>query len=175
MITTFVALGAAVLTYRLLDDDDDSGLAADEPASDLAEIDLSELSFQELDGTTVRLSELRGSPLVINFFASWCTPCRSEMPALQAVADDLGDEVTFLGLAEQDRPEDTRDFVDDLGVTYMIGRDVDSAVGVETGAILRLPGTLLVDADGTVVARHIGELDEAELRTLLRDELGIEA
>ena len=152
-------------------DDDGGSDAGAEPAGELDDIDLSDLSFQELDGTTVPLSDLEGGPLVINFFASWCTPCRSEMPALQAVADDLGDDVTFLGLAEQDRPEDTRDFVDDLGVTYRVGRDVDSAIGLETGAITHLPGTLLVDADGTVVARHIGELDEAELRALLRDEL----
>lgn len=176
LLITAVALGAATLTFVLLDEgDDEAAVDVDgdpQPRGELADIDLTGLTYQTLDGETRSLDDLRGSPTVVNFLASWCTPCRTEAPGFQAVFEDLGGEVQFLGLAIRDRPEDTRRFIEDLGITFPVGRDVDSAIGLETGAIVRMPGTVLLDAEGRVVARHIGALDEGELRRLLRDEVG---
>lgn len=175
LASTALALAAAGATYAVLGGADGSGASAG-GSGELADVDLTDLTYQDLSGATLSVTgSAGGRPMVVNFFASWCVPCLDEMPAFQRVADEVGDDVRFLGLAVRDRPEDTRRMVAQVGVTYDVGRDVDTAVGLETGAVVRLPGTVLVDADGRVVARHLGQLDEDELRALLRDELGIAA
>jgi cytochrome c biogenesis protein CcmG, thiol:disulfide interchange protein DsbE len=176
--STVVALAAAVAVYQVLDD----GNRADGPGEEVGLVpvgdaqpadDLAEVTFQDLGGTTSSLGDLRGSPVVVNFFASWCVPCRTEMPAFERVHQDLGDEVTFLGLAVRDRPEDVFATVDDTGVTYRIGRDVDDRVLLAVGALGPLPATALLDADGSVVEVRRGELTESELRDLLAERFGV--
>ena len=112
----------------------------------------------------VSLSELRGTPLVLNFWASWCAPCRAEAQVLekaytrQAVEDD----VLFVGLDAQDAREDARDFISQFGLTFPhvrdSGNDTQRAWGV-TG----LPETYFIAADGRVVGHVIGTVDEAQL------------
>jgi cytochrome c biogenesis protein CcmG, thiol:disulfide interchange protein DsbE len=173
-LSTLVALGAATGTYVVLADDDDASpppsTVALTPEGDLPDAD--EVTFTTFDGEEVALATLRGSPTVVNFFASYCTPCVEEMPALEAVHQQLGDDVAFVGLAVVDRPEDAQDLVDRTGVTYRTALDRDSAVMTALGGSV-LPTTVLLDADGEVVATHNGELDADELRRLLADELGI--
>jgi cytochrome c biogenesis protein CcmG/thiol:disulfide interchange protein DsbE len=99
-------------------------------------------------------------------------PCVTEMPDLEEVHRELGDQVTFLGLALQDRPEDALDLVERTGVTYRTAQDKDASVIAALGGTL-LPTTVLLDADGEVVTVHSGQLDADDLRDLLADELGI--
>jgi cytochrome c biogenesis protein CcmG, thiol:disulfide interchange protein DsbE len=134
--------------------------------------DLAGLGFQDLGGTTTQLAELVGEPLVINFFGSWCAPCLVEMPAFERVHQDLADEVTFLGLAVRDRPEDVRRVVADTGVTYRIGRDVDDRVLLAVGGV-QMPTTAFVSPDGEVVRVRLGELTEDQLRSLIAEHLGV--
>jgi thiol-disulfide isomerase/thioredoxin len=111
----------------------------------------------------------------VNFFASTCTPCITEMPALEEVYQDVGgDQVAFLGLAVTDRPEDAQALVAQTGVTYPTAQDPNADVITALGGTV-LPTTVLLDADGTIVATHNGALDADELRGLLADELGISA
>ncbi len=169
VVVTVVALGAATTTFQLLDDSggDDGGSLS----GDLDEIDVSSLSYQRLDGTTVALEDHRDRPVVVNFFASWCTPCRTEIPGFVEVSRAAGDAIGFVGLAVNDRLEDTRAFVQELGVDYEVGRDVDAALSIATGIGVRLPGTVVLDANGEVVARHLGALDRDELVALLTQHL----
>jgi cytochrome c biogenesis protein CcmG, thiol:disulfide interchange protein DsbE len=132
------------------------------------------VTFQDLGGTTSALGELHGDPVLVNYFASWCVPCKTEMPALEEVHQELGDQVTFLGLAINDRPEDVRRTVDDTGVTYRIGRDVDDRVFTATGALGPLPATVLLDEGGSVVEIHRGELTADDVRSLLAESFGVE-
>jgi len=162
---TVLALGAAIATYSALSDDDGAGPPEVELVPD-------ELSFTTFDDELVPVASLDGTPTVVNFFASTCVPCITEMPAFEQVHADLGDQVTFLGLAVQDRPEDALDLVDQTGVTYRTAQDPDASVFNALGAVV-LPTTVLLDADGDVLATKLGALDEGELRTLLADELGI--
>jgi cytochrome c biogenesis protein CcmG, thiol:disulfide interchange protein DsbE len=184
--SSVLALAAAVGTYAWLADGDGGGggsgevvrLGADQgdpgsaPPDPGKGGDLAGLSYQELGGTTTDLADLLGRPLVINFFGSWCVPCIREMPVIERVAADLGDEVTFLGLAVRDRPEDARRIVADTGVTYRVGRDVDDRVYTTVGAAM-MPTTAFVSPDGEVVRVRLGELDEDELRSLIADHLGV--
>jgi cytochrome c biogenesis protein CcmG, thiol:disulfide interchange protein DsbE len=177
--STAVALAAAVATYQVLDDGGSSG------EHEAAEIELTPagepvpggelagLTYETSDGGDAALGDLRGRPVVLNFFASWCTPCRTEMPAFERVHQDLGDDVEFLGLAVNDRPEDVRATVADTGVTYPTGRDTDERVLTAVGALGALPTTVLLDAEGHVVDVRRGELSEEQLRSLLADRLGV--
>ncbi len=170
-LSTVLALGAAIGTYQLLADD--------EPADPQVELtpegeipDPDGAVFTTFDGEEVELSTLDGTPTVVNFFSSTCVPCITEMPAFEEVHQDLGGQVEFLGLAVADRPEDAQALVDRTGVTYETAQDKDTSVFNALGALV-LPTTVLLDADGTVVASHPGALDADQLRALLADELGI--
>jgi len=121
----------------------------------------------------VTLAGTAGKPLVVNFWASWCVPCRKEMPALQAAAERLAGQVRFLGINHQDGAIAAADFEDDVGVTYPSGHDPDGGVARAYG-VLGLPTTVLVDASGRIVARKLGEVTEDELADLLVDAFGID-
>ncbi len=174
-LSTGLALAAAVGTYALLSDDTTA------PSTDTVELtpadeldEVGQAVFTTFDDEPVALSSLRGTPVLVNFFSSTCVPCITEMPDLEQVHKELGDQVTFLGLAMQDRPEDALALIDRTGVTYRTGQDKDASVITALGGTV-LPTTVLIDADGQIVATHNGELDAADLRQLLADELGIGA
>jgi cytochrome c biogenesis protein CcmG/thiol:disulfide interchange protein DsbE len=109
----------------------------------------------------VSLRELRGTPLVLNFWASWCDPCRAEAKRLETSWKEQ-DGVLFLGLDVQDAREDARDFISQFGLTFPHvrdpGNDTQRAWGV-TG----LPETYFIAADGRVVGHVIGTVDEQQL------------
>ena len=177
--STVIALAAAIAVYAVLEngEGDDAAPPADTieltPADEVPE-DPDAVTFTTFDDEVVPLSSLRGSPVLVNFFASTCVPCIEEMPALEEVHQEVGDQVAFLGLAMQDRPEAALELVERTGVTYRTAQDKDASVITALGGTV-LPTTVLLDADGEVVAVHNGELDADELRRLLADELGISA
>ncbi|HLZ94044.1 MAG TPA: redoxin family protein [Candidatus Dormibacteraeota bacterium] len=119
-------------------------------------------------GGTVSLGQLAGHPLVINFWASYCPPCRAEMPMLQRVVGARS-SVQLVLVDEADSREVAAGFLRSVGVTQPALLDSDLSVGHQYGAIA-LPTTVFVRADGTVAGRQVGQLDEtvlaAELATL---------
>lgn len=176
-LSTSLALAAAVGTYALLDDDDEPALASDSllltPTDETAG-DTDSVVFTTFEGDEVPLSSLRGTPVLVNFFASTCVPCITEMPALEEVHQQLGDQVTFLGLALQDRPDDALELVERTGVTYRTAQDKDASVITALGGTV-LPTTVLLDADGQILTSRSGQLDADELRQMIADELGIQS
>lgn len=114
-----------------------------------------------------------GKPLVMNFWASWCAPCIREMPEFQRLADELGEQVTVLGINAQDSAEKARAFAADLGIGFDLARDPDGDYFKAVGGI-GWPTTLLVDGDGFIRYRHTGPLDADQLRDLLATHLGVD-
>ena len=100
-----------------------------------------------------------GRPVFLNFWASWCIPCRNEMPDIDAAATDHPG-VFVLGIATLDDPEAATEFAAEIGVTYAIGFD-ESAIKDESYPSVGLPATFLIDADGNLVDRRLGEVDAA--------------
>jgi thiol-disulfide isomerase/thioredoxin len=129
--------------------------------------------LEYLDGGVQELAEVAGTgtPVVLNFWSSTCVPCLQEMPAIEQVHDELGDEVAVIGVDVTDTEEAGKAMVAKTGVTYRNARDPRSEIFAVFGGIA-LPRTVLIDADGTVVATHSGQLDADELRALL-DEHGM--
>ena len=120
--------------------------------------------WERFDGEgSASLADYSGRPLVLNFFASYCVPCAREMPALQSVADELGDRVAVVGMNLVDEEDAARALVEQTGVTYDLGRDPDGALAQALG-VVNLPTTVFASADHEVVEVHTGALTEAELR-----------
>ena len=129
------------------------------------------LSRVGVAGEQIRLADFDGRPLVVNFWASWCVPCRKEMPALQAAAARLDGWVGFVGINHLDTREAASAFEREMGVTYPSGFDPDGAVARDYG-VVGLPTTVLVDVDGRIVARRLGEISQAELLALVDEAFG---
>ena len=110
--------------------------------------------------------------MVVNFFGSWCVPCRKETPAFESVYEALRGKVVFVGLAVHDSEKSAQAFVDEHHVTYVVGRDPSDKLFADFG-VVQMPSTFLVSADGTIVARHTGALTAETLRKLLADKLSV--
>jgi cytochrome c biogenesis protein CcmG, thiol:disulfide interchange protein DsbE len=113
-----------------------------------------------------------GTPLVMNFWATWCAPCVAEMPEFQQAFEELDGRVAFLGVNLQDDTAAAQRFADELGITYDLAEDGGDYFTAISG--FGMPTTLLVDADGTIVYRHTGALELDDLRDLLAEHLGVE-
>jgi thiol-disulfide isomerase/thioredoxin len=181
LASTAVALtvaGLVVLVANGSSDDGDDAQAndltlipQDELPATAAEVTLGELG----DQPTAQLGDYLGTkPVVVNFFSSTCAPCVEEMPAFERVHRDVGDQVSFVGLAEVDLPDNALDLVRRTGVTYPTYSDGDgSALAYFEG--LQLPTTVFLDKDGKVLATSNTKLSEEKLRDLLDEHFGIAA
>jgi len=127
-------------------------------------------SFPLLAGGLGSLADYEGTPVVLNFFGSWCVPCKKEMPDLQRVHEELGDRVAFLGLAVNDSERDAKAFVERYGVTFDTGRDPSGKLATELG-VVNFPSTFFISADGLVVGARPGALDAKVLRLLIDEHL----
>lgn len=127
-----------------------------EPAPDFALVDAR-------DGRTVRtLSEFAGTPVVLNFYASWCGPCRDEIPAFQAAQAELGDGVVFLGLDWEESQEEALSILDEYGASYPALLDSAGEVA-DHYRVAGLPVTFFIDAEGNVQSVRSGEVTEEML------------
>ena len=109
---------------------------------------------------------------MVNFWASWCVPCRTEMPALEAAHERFGGRVAFVGVDHQDDRASAVRLVAQTGVTYESGFDPQGTVAAAYG-LYGLPTTVLVSADGVVVAEVTGAVTEQRLLVMIHDRLGI--
>jgi cytochrome c biogenesis protein CcmG, thiol:disulfide interchange protein DsbE len=121
------------------------------------------LRLQGLDGRPVELAALRGRPVVVSFWATWCEPCVREFPLLrQAAAAHRADRLAVVGVLTSDRPAAARDFVRAYGATWPVGLDPAATTAGRWGAV-GLPHTYFVRPDGTLASHQLGELTRPAL------------
>ncbi len=112
----------------------------------------------DLDGETLRLEDLKGKPVVVNFWASWCQPCKIEHPVLLAAAQRYEGRVTFLGVIYQDDPDVMRRIVARTGAYGASLVDSDSRVAIAYG-VYGVPETFLIDRQGVIAEKITGPVD----------------
>ena len=117
-------------------------------------------------GRTISLDQLKGRPVVLNFWATWCAPCYEEHPTLVASARTLQPNVQFLGVVFQDSEERIQKFLDQRGRAYPTVVDDAGKTAIVYG-IGGVPETFFLDASGTIVAKYAGPLNEDELQANL--------
>lgn len=123
-----------------------------------------DFALQSLDGATVHLSDYRGRAVVLNFWATWCAPCKIEMPWFVELQKQYGPQgLQFLGVAMDDAsPKDIQDFANDMGVNYpiLIGKE---AVGQAYGGVPFMPETFYIDRNGRIVDSAFGLKSKGEI------------
>ncbi|MCC6437011.1 MAG: TlpA family protein disulfide reductase [Acidimicrobiales bacterium] len=125
---------------------------------------IAERSFEDFEGEEGTFEDFIGKPMVVNFWGSWCAPCIKEMPDFEAVHQELGERVTFVGVNVQDTVEQAQQMAEATGVTYPLVRDTRNELLSWVGGV-SMPTTAFVSADGTVVKVVSKTLSPDELRT----------
>jgi cytochrome c biogenesis protein CcmG, thiol:disulfide interchange protein DsbE len=152
---------AAEVELRFAPEDREEPVLAADPSGKA----VPDVALERFDGGALSLRDYRGRPVVVNFFASYCAPCETEMPALQRISDELGGRVAFLGVDPAEPVAAARALVERTGVTYDLARDPDGELFEQLGAV-NLPSTFFVSSTGEVVHAHAGAIEADLVREL---------
>ena len=140
---------------------DNTGLSVGKTAPDFA--------MEMLDGGTKQLSDFRGKPVFLNFWATWCGPCINEMPDLQKAHEDYGDKITFLGINCAEDKSVVEKFLKD-NYSYTQALDTKSEIG-KLYQIQAIPLSLVLDSDGVIMSTTLGSLSAEEIDGLVKAAL----
>jgi cytochrome c biogenesis protein CcmG/thiol:disulfide interchange protein DsbE len=123
-------------------------------------------TLDRLDGGQFSLASSRGKAVVLNFWASWCGPCKDEAPVLALLSRKYGDRVAVVGVNTQDVPSDARDFAQRYGLDFTLVHDPGDVY--RHWGLTGLPETFVIDPKGRVVRHFPGEISASELEAALK-------
>ncbi len=130
-----------------------------------------DFEVETFDGQTLRLSDLNGKVVVLNFWASWCPPCRWEMPFFETMWQEYRDQgVVFVGIAMSDTLENVKAFAEEAGVTYPVALDTTTEIA-RAYEVLSLPTTFFIGKDGNIERKLTSAANEGLLKVFLRGQL----
>lgn len=148
-------------------------VAGDEPvleAAPLAGYAAPDFTLQLATGETVSLSDYRGTPVVLNFWATWCPPCRAEIPHFQSASQKYNGQVAILGVNDGEAPSKVNDFIREYNMTYPVFLDTSHAVSIDY-RVTALPTTIFINADGVIEELFPGIINEAVLEARIENLL----
>ncbi|EPD52189.1 redoxin domain-containing protein [Paenisporosarcina sp. FSL H8-0542] len=120
-----------------------------------------------LDGKKVKLSDYQGKKVIVNFWATWCPPCKAEMPHMQNYYEDFAEEenveILAVNLTSGDSEEKVNDFVRDYGLTFPIPMDTEGAVG-QTFEAITIPTSYMIDTKGRIQNKIVGPMDDQMIK-----------
>lgn len=144
--------------------------AAQQQPSSLVGSQIPDLTIQDLDGNLINLRALKGTPLIVNFWASWCVPCRQEAPVLAAAARRMAGKAQFVGVDIQDPDSAARAYEAEIKSPYPVGPAVHGSY--RDFGVTAPPETFFVDRHGIVQSRIIGPIDSQRMEVYLAEILG---
>ena len=172
VVFVLVLIGAYFLYGILVATTEQNNLAVEETneagevSSENAETELEpapDFTVTDQDGNEVKLSDFYGKPIIVNFWASWCGPCKSEMPAFQALYEEYGDEIHFLFVNVTDGFRETvetaSEFIAETGYTFPVYYDTVNQNAAITYGAYSIPKTYFFDAEGHGIAQRTGAMD----------------
>ena len=122
-----------------------------------------DFTLTTVDGKKVQLSELKGKKVIVNFWATWCPPCKAEMPHMQNYYDEFSQdenvEILAVNLTSGDKVESVQNFVKDYGLTFPIPMDEEGMVG-QTYEAITIPTSYMIDSNGRIQNKIVGPMDE---------------
>ena len=154
------------------DETDETTEISESPAHTHGEEDVEpdpapDFTVYDKDGKPVKLSDMKGTPVVLNFWASWCPPCKAEMPDFDEIAKEYEGKVAFMMVNLTDGQSETQSsaqaFIDSMGYTFPVYFDLDSDAAYKYG-VQSIPTTYFIDAQGNLIAGATGAIDGDTLR-----------
>ena len=165
LLVLVIVIGGGMLLYQKLGQNVDLGEAI--PTETISENLAPDFTVTDAEGNEVKLSDFRGKGVVLNFWASWCGPCKSEMPHFQKAYEEYGDDVTFLmvnmSTAFGDTKADAEKTLTDGGYTFPVYYDTNSECAYGYG-VTAIPMTFFIDKNGNLVSGKTGMISEADLQ-----------
>ena len=173
LLVLVIVIGGGMLLYQNLGQNIDLGEAV--PTESISENLAPDFTITDSAGKEVTLSDFRGKGVVLNFWASWCGPCKMEMPHFQAAYEQYGDELHFLMVNMSTAFGDSRDnaaaVLEEGGYTFPVYYD-DLSEGAYAYGINAIPVTVFLDAEGRIVSTRTGAMSEADLESRIQTILG---
>jgi len=128
-----------------------------------------DFSLQDLNNRTVRLSDYSGKVIILNFFATWCPPCKAEIPYFIELLDEYGDKgLAVIGVSlDEGGQSKVRDFVKDMGINYPVLMN-DGLVDKQFGPIRSIPATFIIDKKGNIISQIVGSRPKAVFETAVK-------
>lgn len=143
----------------------------EEPAAVRPGRQASQFNIKLFSDENFSLADQRGKAVVLNFWASWCPPCREEAPALERAWKTYQDRgVVFVGVDVWDNEPDARSFLKEFGITYPNGQDVSGEIAIEYG-LTGIPETWFINKDGRMVRRWIGPMTDRQISAFVEEAL----
>jgi cytochrome c biogenesis protein CcmG, thiol:disulfide interchange protein DsbE len=159
-------LGNLWLNWTRLDSSE-INLTSKSPSPDIGHL-APDFTLDALNGDNLTLSEFRGHPVILNFWATWCGPCRAEAPALETAADLVGDSGVILGVNVQEDPLSVMQFIDQYGLSYPIVLDSNGEVA-KLYRVRAYPTTYFINANGTIAELYTGALNAPLIQKRIRE------
>lgn len=148
---------------------------ADIPGADLSEVQegnpAPDFELMTLDGETMKLSDYKGKKLILNFWATWCPPCKAEMPHMQKFYENNSDDIEIIAvnLTNVDKGQEAiNTFVEDYGLTFSIPLDEEGMIGMQYQAFT-IPTSYVIDSNGIIQKKIVGPMDENMMKDLTED------
>ena len=165
VVAFVLVIALAFGLYTMLKSDEDQGFVDNGGEEDVKTM-IENFSITDKDGNEVFIHDLKGKPTVINFWASWCPPCKAEMPDFNKIYKEMGDEVNFamvnMTTSSRETEVKAKEFIEENGFEFPVYYDIDGDVA-NTYQINAFPTTFFIDKDGYLVAYAFSQMSEESI------------